>query len=165
MSAISGDPVAPPAMWSVPWVLAVMALPIGWAMVASAIQMREPGGWLWWFVAGACFLLAPGIAAWAGLNSAAPTAAIRAVALVLFAVLFAIGIANLPDRSHPGVYLGGGTVVTPLVIAAGIALGWDIGSAQALRRLRAGSAVVGFVIGGAVFAIVSVIAFYAGVIV
>jgi hypothetical protein len=142
-----------------------MAPPIAWAMVASAIQMREPGGWAWWVVAGASFLLAPGIAAWAGLHSAAPTAAIRAVALALFAALFAIGIASLPDRSHAGVYLGGGTAVTPLVIAAGIALGWDIGSAQALRRLRAGSAVVGFVIGGAVFAIVSVIAFYAGVIV
>ena len=165
MSALPGDSAEPPSTWSVPWVLAVMALPIGWAMVASAIQMREPGGWAWWVVAVASFLLAPGIAAWAGLNSATPIAAIRAVALALFAVLFAIGIASLPDRSHPGIYMGGGTVVTPLAIAAGIALGWDIGSAQALRRLRTGSVVVAFVIGGAVFAIVSVIAFFSAFIV
>ena len=165
MSALSEASAARRLTWPLPVVLTVMNLPIAGAGAASVFQMNQAGGWAGWVVAVACFLLAPGIAAWAGLHTPAPTAAIRAVALALFAVLLGIGIASLPDRSQPGVYMGGGTVFTPLVAGAGTALGWDIGSAQALRRLRAGSAVVGFVIGGAVFAIVSVVAFYSAFIV
>jgi len=162
MSTVAGASTAPRSSWSIPAVIAVMSLPIAGAIGAAWIELSEPGESAWWVVAGAWFLLGPGLAAWAALHSTSPTATRRLVAFALFAVLFAIWMINVPVRTQPGLYMGGGTPFSGFVIGAVTALGWDIATARAQGRLRQGSVVRAFASGALWLSVLSVIGFYAG---
>ena len=162
MSAVTGPSTAPRSAWPAPTVVGVMALPLAGAAQAVWIELRESGESAMWLVAGALFLLAPGIGAWAAEHSTSPTAARDLVALGMFVVILGLWLVNVPVRTQPGLYFGGGTPLSGAIIGVLLALAWSFAVAKAHGLLRGGRPILAFVIGAILFAVLGTIALFAG---
>jgi hypothetical protein len=141
---------------------AIAVLPIAGAIAAAWIELSHPGETPMWAVAGALFLVAPGLAAAATERTAFPRALRATIAVALFAVLWSVWLANVPVRTHPGIYVPGSSRLSGAVMAAFEALAWLFATSRAAAWIRKRSGRWSFVIGGFHLAVFSAIAFVLG---
>jgi len=143
----------------------VTLVPVIAATVSAWIELSTPGESAMWIVAGAWFVASP-IAAAAATESARGSRSVRLlVVLTLVAMLEAIWILNVPERTHPGVYMGGSSPRTGAAIAILTGVAWWVASGRSIHWLRRGHPVVAFVFGASALTLLSAVALFVGMLV
>jgi hypothetical protein len=148
--------------WSVPLAFVVAVAPIAGAIAAAWIELSETGESPMWIVAGAFFVVTPGLGAAATERCAIPRGLRAAIALLLFVVLWAIWIANVPLPTRAGVWAPGGSRLSGAAMAGLTSIAWLASTSLAAAWVRRGSVALGFLIGAVVLAGLSATAFVVG---
>lgn len=154
--------VRPPGGWSWTASVLVAVAPIAGAIAAAWVELSQPGETAMWIVAGACFFVAPGVAAVATERGPAPGSTRRLIAVTLFVALFAIWLVNVPAPTHPGIHTSGGSAASGAVMAGGAALAWFLSTWWAATWVRWGWPRRAVLFGGCPLALLSLAALVLG---
>src|SRR5689334_23113037 len=100
MTATTAPVTGGPSRWSIGRASLVAVAPIVAATISSWMELGETGDTPMWIVAGAFFLVAPGIAGIAADRSPDPTLLRVSIAILLSGALFAIWIVNVPEPTQ-----------------------------------------------------------------
>jgi hypothetical protein len=135
--------------WSFERAVAVVLLPIVATALLVWAELQSDGTTVLSYAAGACYFLSPTIGAVAASRTMSPRSVIRAVAIIVAAILIADWVIFAPRPTQPGVGVGGSVVTTALVYAIGGSTVWYWAALIATAWRKRGRSGVGLAVGGA----------------
>jgi hypothetical protein len=140
----------------------VTLVPLIGAAVATGFEISAPTNNSWWIVEVAFFAVSPLVAAVAT-ERAGGTQWVRLLAAAtIVATFWVIWILNVEEPTQAGVFGGGTSPVTGLVIGASIATAWWVASGLSVFWLRRDHVGVAFAIGAVAFGVLAFAGFIFG---